>query len=319
LGVNTVDPVNGYEDALKAGVPFISVTFNAGLPEVIHQYYPNVLIGNRGNWNRGQQPSVEFFDDRNGGAYNIPGAYIMGLNENDHGLGVSAEDIRKRFEWDQRMLQHVKDVGGRKGHKLFYCGAGFSAGEPNIQDKSVVEALALYGELLADECFCFNYHTYTTDDHGTGCTAEFQRDMIWNEDYGIGASGRFVNGKWETFTEKFYRLEWTATRWHVFYRRCGWPRYDREGNLTRIVSDETQVDIGSQGGIPWFNMSDEWTQGWARRWVYVQGSPFDIGNGVMEPSHMVWGALFQVGAGTWQTYNMQRYCKALGACEWGRR
>jgi hypothetical protein len=320
LGVNCVDSAEAADQAIAAGVQAVSMTFNAPYCKTLRQYHPGIVVAGRGCWYKGSVPSFTFFDEKMGDALYTDGCHVIGLNEDDNGIGSSASDIYKRLDFDTKMLQHVKDVGGRNGVFLIYCGGGFSAGQPDITSQDVIKALAGYSDLLKDRNFAFNTHTYATDDHAKDITPTKIRDLIFDETNGVGQTVRYVNGRFETFDERIYRTDWTITRWRMFYRRCGWPSLDEDGNLTRIVSDETGIDVGSIGGfnaVP--GCDDAYLQKFARKWVEIQSAPFDIGNGIMEPSHMAWGAIFQCGANpSWGGYNIQTKLSSFQACGWGQ-
>ena len=321
LIVNTVIDAEGANAAVNAGCQGVSMTFNADYAAKIRQFHPNLIVAARGCWYKGSPPDTGFFDEKLGPAMSANNVYIMGVNESDNGYGTSVDDIKKRIDFDRKMLEHVKSEASKRGTHLIYCGGGFSAGEPDITNESVIQAMAGYGALLLDPCFAFNQHTYATDDHAKDITVTKIRDLVFDESNGIGPTRRFVNGKFETFNEHIYRTDWTITRWRMYYRRCGWPTKNSLGLPTMIVSDETGIDIGSVGG---FNscpgVDDAFLQKWARKWVEIQSMPFDIGNGIMEPSHLLWGAIFQCGPNAdWRGYDISTKLAAFQACAWGQK
>jgi hypothetical protein len=312
LGINNIFTGADGQAAIDAGVESISVTFNPQWAGEIKQRYPKLKVAVRGLANvDGYLPSIDqWWNTVWQGA--VDGNTMIGLNENNHGLGTSPEDIRKRIAWDKQALARVKAEAASRGITLYYAGGGFSVGEPNIVIDAVVEAMAGYAELLKDPLFKFNQHLYASGDGRQGLSAEMIRDLVFDDSYGDFTSKRFVNGKWESFTERIYQRDWTLTRWHFYYRRCGWVG-------GKIVCDETGLDIGSVGGFASMTGCDDaFMQRWARKMIAIQYEPLSI-NGILYPSPVEWLNIFQTGnRERWLGYEMNGRLAAMSACKWGQ-
>lgn len=317
LGVNNINSGPHGRAALEAGARSISVTFNPDWAAEIKRNNPSIHVACRGLLDGGWTPSVDQWWGKVWQAATVDGMCLIGLNENDHGVGTSPDDIRRRIAFDKAALARTKAEAAAKGIKLYYAGGGFSVGEPNILDDGVCVAMAGYDELMADPYFLFNQHLYASDDHGPGTSPAQIRDVVFDRTFGDMPTRRYnpKTGAWTDTVIRVYRVDWTMRRWAWYYQRCGW----NPAHPGRVVCDETGLDIGSIGGFnAMAGCDDPFMQKWARAWVEVQSMPVII-DSVSYPSPLIWGNIFQTGdEARWSGYDIKHKLPALRACGWGQ-
>lgn len=316
LGVNCINDGKLGDMALDAGAMSLSATFNPDYAAQVKQRFPSMPVASRGMLAKGYLPTVDQWWGQTWQAAAADGMTLIGINENDQGIGTSPEDIRKRIAFDREALAKVKTEAKARGKTLYYAGGGFSVGEPNIMDDGVVEAMYGYAELMEDPLFRFNQHLYASDDHGPGVSPTQIRDLAFDESFGDMPTRRYRgNGVWENVTIRVYRVDWTMRRYAWYYQRCGW-RPDAPG---RIVSDECGLDIGSIGGFAAMQgCDDEYMTRWARAFIRIHSMPIIV-NGREYPSPLLWANIFQTGDRiAWGGYDLYGKYAGLSACKWGQ-
>lgn len=315
LGVNVIFDGNSGRAAIKHGAPVTSITFNPDFAKILKETYPSLIVAARPNLTGGYTPSIDEWWSKVSNAV-TNGMYLIGLNESDHGVGTSVTDIKKRIDFDIKALARVKSEAASRGITLYYCGGGFSTGEPNIVDESVIKAMYGYAPLMEDPHFRFNQHSYATSDGRPGLTPVMIRDLVFDDSFGDYSIFKRINrstGLLETFNERIYQRDWTISRWHFYYRRCGWNPL----GAGKIVSDETGLDIGSVGGFPSMSCSADFVANWAAKYLEIQSMPLII-DGTSYASPFEWAAIFQTGnTEKWKGYEINYAEEKLQANGWG--
>lgn len=293
VGMNVIFNGDDTRNAIARGCKFISCTFNPDLAWLMKQEHPDLLVGARGNFNKGALPSDAHFLDKVGAGIH-PGVIVYGVNEQDHIDNDTPEQIKKRAEFDAKWWKYCKDRGA------IYAGGGFSMGNPNIMNASMRAALRQYYAPLVNAGMWFNQHTYGGND-GSGIPL---RERI------------FKTATWPmtldgvTFTMR--QTWWLEERWRFYCAVCGF-----DPTKFKFISDETGVD-DNPGGFPSHNYTDQEVVAWCKRYVQITSEPVFY-NGAFYPSNFIGGALFQSGDDAkWAGFECRQYWPALQAANWGQ-
>ncbi len=290
LGVAVVFSEDSARQAANLGCRFFSVINNVDMASRLKDSFPDATIMVRPGIDiRGALPGIDYMLNRLGGAKD-PRLIYSGINEADQ-IGQAASDMSLRSSFDAELARRIKAISGAT-----YAAGSFSVGTPDFTSMSVCSAIQqYYAPYYNAGLFWMDHHLYSPN-----MSHIYRNDTqtpIWN-------------GSPQTIVEH----EWYETRWHFFFKRCGFD----PNSTSRIICSETGMDEGSVGGFAAHNATNEDVLNWCNRFLEIQSQTIKVDN-TEYASPFVGGAIFQVGDPTgWAGYDMTRYEASLSTTVWAQ-
>lgn len=290
LGLSVVYSEDAARQAAQLGCRFFSIINNIDMAIRLKDSYPDATIIVRPGIDvRGALPGIDYLLSRLGGAKDSRLIY-SGINEADQ-IGQGASNMSVRSSFDAEMARRIKAISGAT-----YAAGSFSMGTPDFTSTSLCSAVQkYYAPYYNAGLFWIDHHLYSPN------TGHIYRNDTQTINW---------NGTVQTVVEH----EWYETRWHFFFRRCGFD----PNSTSRIISSETGVDEGSVGGFAAHSCNSQDVLNWCNRFLEIQAAPIKVGD-TDYASPFAGGAIFQVGDPTgWAGYDMTRYEAALSTDLWAK-
>ena len=290
LGLSVVYSEDAARQAAQLGCRFFSIINNIDMAIRLKDSYPDATVIVRPGIDiRGSLPGIDYMLSRLGGAKDSRLIY-SGINEADQ-IGQAASNMSARSSFDAEMARRIKAISGAT-----YAAGSFSMGTPDFTSTTLCSAVQkYYAPYYNAGLFWIDHHLYSPN------ASHIYRNDTQTITWG-GAS--------QTIVEH----EWYETRWHFFFRRCGFD----PNSTSRIISSETGLDEGSVGGFAAHSCTSQDVLNWCNRFLEIQALPLKVGT-TEYASPFVGGAIFQVGDPTsWAGYDMTRYEAAMATDLWAK-